>query len=143
MCKAVPVSSGMAVVMNRLRQPRTVGGACADCTPMNTREGCLKCELAKDTVVDGSASKRHDRAYQRDRDRVAHLRQEVTETWRVSDLAVQDRSFSTLTSDCRLKRFTWFDIARSNEGIPYYIEPISSPRFEQHLRKWMARKRLE
>lgn len=59
--------------------PRTVRGACADCTPMNIREGCLKCELAKDTAVDGSASKRHDRAHQRDRDRVALLR-EVTET---------------------------------------------------------------
>lgn len=64
----------------QLRQPRTVKGACADCTPMNTREGCLKCELAKDAAVDGSASKRHDRAHQRDRDRVALLRREVTET---------------------------------------------------------------
>lgn len=101
-------------------------GACADCTPMNTREGCLKCELAKDTAVDGSASKRHDRVHQR----VALLRREVTETWRVWDLAIRDSSSSTLTSVAgRLKRVSPGSISLLAKG--YLITP--SPLFFSRL----------
>lgn len=106
------IPAGEGAVRYRLQWPYAPSEARAPFIPkVHTHGGCLRRELSIDGgTVDGTVSRRHDRADPREVDRVARFYAlEVTET-RLSHLGDSELLLPYLDLAGRSGRPTWFDI---------------------------------